>query len=235
MNKLIPNYGQEMIAVLWILFICIAFLLSAIVYLFIIDSAAYFQMVLMGVIAVFFGIFIAKGIWSSRTGKLIMRDKLIAELNLKGSEKCLDIGCGRGLLTVGIAKKLTTGKVIGLDHWQATFEYKYGRQMAENNVQIEGVANFVEIVDGDALKLPFETEQFDIITSSLVIHHVKDGNKAFNEMWRVLKPYGIIAIADIASPKITKEILDAGFEIIIKKTLVRLFFFKVNLIIAKKI
>jgi arsenite methyltransferase len=235
MNKLKANYGQELIPLLSILSIIDLALISAIVYLLLTGSSAFPTMLMMGLAAIFFGIIIATSIWSSRIGKLIMRDKLIDELHLKGNENVLDIGCGKGLLAIGIAKKLTTGKVTGMDHWQGTFEYKYTRQMAEKNVEFEGLGNRVEIIDGDAQQLPFEAEKFDIITSSLVIHHVPDSKLAFGEMRRTLKPDGIIAIADMPSPKIRRQIIEAGFEIIVIKPLVRLFFIQVGLVIAKKI
>ena len=47
-------------------------------------------------------------IHSSRDGKLRLREQLLDQLALKGDEKILDIGCGRGLLAIGAAKRLKT-------------------------------------------------------------------------------------------------------------------------------
>src|ERR1700738_620498 len=49
-------------------------------------------------------------IHSSREGKLALREQLLDQLTLKGDEKVLDVGCGRGLLAIGAAKRLKTGK-----------------------------------------------------------------------------------------------------------------------------
>lgn len=234
MKKEKANYGQELIPLLRILAFFVFLLLSVITYLFIKGSENYTIMFVMGSAAIFFATLIAMGIWSSRIGKLLMRDRMIDELHLNGNEQVLDVGCGKGLLTVGIAKKLYNGKVSGLDHWQGTFEYNYTREMAEKNVVIENVANRVDIVNGDAKNLPFDAKKFDIITSSLAMHHVGDGYQAFREMMRVLKPGGCIAIADMPAAKIKRQMIDEGFEIILIKPLVRLFFMKVRLIIAKK-
>lgn len=234
MEKTKPNYGQEMIPLLLIMTILFVLLSSTIIYLIISGFSNFTLVIIMGGIALVSGTVAVTGVWSSRVGKLIMRDKLIAELNLKGAENVLDIGCGRGLLTVGIAKKLTTGKVIGLDHWKSTLEYNYTRQMAERNIVCEGVGNVAEIADGDAMKLQFENDKFDIITSSLAMHHISDTGQAFKEMWRVLRPGGTIAIADLPIGLFRRQIEDTRFEIVLKKPLVRLFFIKMRLIVAIK-
>jgi len=234
MEKTKPNYGQEMIPLLLIMTILFVLLSSTIIYLTISGFSNFTLVIIMGGIALVSGTVAVTGVWSSRVGKLIMRDKLIAELNLKGAENVLDIGCGRGLLTVGIAKKLTTGKVIGLDHWKSTLEYNYTRQMAERNIVCEGVGNVAEIADGDAMKLQFENDKFDIITSSLAMHHISDTGQAFKEMWRVLRPGGTIAIADLPIGLFRRQIEDTRFEIVLKKPLVRLFFIKMRLIVAIK-
>ena len=52
-------------------------------------------------------------LWSSKIGKLRARDELIGAIPWRGDEQVLDVGCGRGLLLIAAAKRLTSGKAIG--------------------------------------------------------------------------------------------------------------------------
>ena len=58
-------------------------------------------------------------IWDSKVGKLWSRDRLLDGLKLRGDETVLDVGCGRDLLLIGAAKRLTTGNAIVVGSWQA--------------------------------------------------------------------------------------------------------------------
>ena len=58
-------------------------------------------------------------LWSSKVGKIRYREKLLDHHAWQGDEHVLDVGCGRGLMLVGSAKRLTTGTATGIDIWQA--------------------------------------------------------------------------------------------------------------------
>src|SRR5262245_27165820 len=72
------------------------------------------MLLLSGVILLGEGLYM---IWSSRVGKLRARDILLDSLQLRGDERVLDVGCGRGLLLIGAAKRLPRGRAVGLDLW----------------------------------------------------------------------------------------------------------------------
>lgn len=146
-------------------------------------------------------VFASSMLWSSKVGKFYMRDRLINSIDWRGDERVLDVGCGHGLLLIAAAKRLTSGQAIGVDIWSQVDQSTNRPEAAIENARIEGVADRVEVRDGDARRLPFEDKSFDVIISSLVIHNIRDltdREQAIVEMARVLKPGGQIAIHDIA-------------------------------------
>jgi arsenite methyltransferase len=138
-------------------------------------------------------------LWSSKIGKLQFREKLIDSLALQGAETIIDVGCGRGLLLNAAARRLTTGKAIGIDLWQSVDQSGNNPEATLANARAEGVANLVEVKTGDMRELPFEDQTIDVAVSSLAIHNIpnKEGRaKAVQEIARVLKPQGQVALLD---------------------------------------
>lgn len=140
-------------------------------------------------------------LWSSKVGKLWQRDRLLSQISWQGNEKVLDVGCGRGLLLIGVAKKLNLdGKAIGIDTWNQEDLKNNSAQATYDNAKIEGIENRIEIQTGDVQQLSFVNDSFDVIVSSLVIHNIKtkkNRDLALNEMLRVLKPNGTLLLQDI--------------------------------------
>jgi cyclopropane fatty-acyl-phospholipid synthase-like methyltransferase len=139
-------------------------------------------------------------VWGSKFAKLRLRDKLVASLSLRGDERVLDVGCGHGLMLLGAAKKLTTGRAVGIDLWQKQDQAGNSREATLENARCEGVAERVELIDGDARQMPFEKESFDVILSSWALHNIYDAagrRRALEEIVRVLKAGGRILITDI--------------------------------------
>ena len=139
--------------------------------------------------------------WTSKNGKLKLRDEIVGGLNLKGDEKVLDVGCGRGLLLIGMAMKLTgKGKATGVDIWSDDLS-KNTKEATLANVKAEGLAaDKVKIETGNATSLPFEAASFDVVVSSICLHNIPSPEgraKAVSEIYRVTKPGGRIAIFDL--------------------------------------
>jgi arsenite methyltransferase len=138
-------------------------------------------------------------LWSSKVGKLRKRAMLIGSLKLKGNETVLDVGCGRGLLLNEAAKQLPHGKAIGIDLWQTMDQSGNKPEVTLENARAEGVTERVEVKTGDMRELPLPDASVEAVVASLSIHNVpnKEGRaKAIQEIHRVLKPGGQIALLD---------------------------------------
>ena len=135
----------------------------------------------------------------SLRGKLQLRDRLLGSIQWTGHEHVLDVGCGRGLLLVGAAHRLTDGMATGVDRWIRGAVSGNRPEAALRNAELEGVASRVEIRDGDARRLPFADASFDVVLSNFVLHEMdsrEDRDRMLRELTRVLKPGGRIALID---------------------------------------
>lgn len=133
-------------------------------------------------------------------GKVKERDRLLDRIAWKGDERVLDVGCGRGLILVGAAKRLTTGKAVGVDIWQAEDLSGNRPEVPLKNAALEGVGDRVAVQTADMRKLPFPDASFDVVVSRAAIHNVysADGREAaIREIARVMRPGAQAAIDDI--------------------------------------
>jgi SAM-dependent methyltransferase len=138
--------------------------------------------------------------FGSRFGKISERERLLDRLEWTGGERVLDVGCGRGLVLVGAAKRAKHGKAVGVDIWQAEDLSDNRPGVALCNAGIEGVGERVSISTADMRRLPFADATFDVIVSRAAIHNLysaADRAAAIREITRVLRPGGRALIADI--------------------------------------
>ena len=143
-------------------------------------------------------------IYGSRVRKLQLRDRwldtLVAEGVLRGEARVLDVGCGRGLMLVGAARRLNVGRAVGIDLWQTVDQSGNSPEATQKNAAAEGVAERIELHSGDARKLPFVDGEFDLVVSSWALHNIPDRQgraQAVREIARVLKPGGRLYLIDI--------------------------------------
>jgi len=134
-----------------------------------------------------------------KIGKFNHRNKMLNMLSWNGYEQVLDIGTGHGLLMIGAAKRLITGKSFGIDIWNPEDMSDNTYDAAIRNAKLEGVEEKIEIIRADACQIPFADNSFDYIVSNLCLHNIpdkKNRNAACREIMRVLKPGGTALISD---------------------------------------
>jgi SAM-dependent methyltransferase len=103
--------------------------------------------------------------------------------------RLLDIGCGPGTITAGLAALVAQGEVVGVD---ASEEVLAG---AREEAERRGQAN-VRFEAGDVYGLGFADATFDVVHAHQVLQHLSDPVAALQEMARVCRPDGIVAARD---------------------------------------
>lgn len=119
--------------------------------------------------------------------------KLIDLASISGRETILDLACGTGDITFGIASHLGSGTVIGLD---ITARMITIAEQKRRCTEVENVA----FSRGDIMGLPYSEQQFDVVTAGYALRNVPDIEAALIEIKRVLKPGGLFLSLEFGHP-----------------------------------
>ncbi|MBS1823213.1 MAG: class I SAM-dependent methyltransferase [Acidobacteria bacterium] len=138
-----------------------------------------------------------------KRGKFGHRDRMLALHEWTGAEDVLDVGCGRGLLLAGAAKRIRalngTGRAVGIDIWSNTDMGGNSETATLRNLELEGVGPVCTLMSVPAQEMPFEDASFDVVVSNLCLHNIYDKTtrqQALQQIVRVLKPGGVAIVSD---------------------------------------
>lgn len=121
------------------------------------------------------------------------RRKLIELAAPADGEDVLDVGCGTGTLAIAMRSTAALGRVCGIDASREMIE------IAKGKAEKAGVDVDLRVALIEAL--PFPDGSFDLVTSSLMLHHLPDDlkRKGLGEVRRVLKPGGRFLAMDLVT------------------------------------
>ena len=124
----------------------------------------------------------------------LLKGRLVEEALIAPGHAVLDLGCRTGTLAVLIKKRHPQAHVVGLDIDPRVLEH------AASKARQAGV--HIDFTQASALELPYPSAHFDRVVSSLMLHHLSREQKqrALSEIWRVLKPDGLLCVADFGRP-----------------------------------
>ena len=124
----------------------------------------------------------------------VWRKRVMKSMQVKPGSKALDVCCGTADWTISLSKAVgPTGEVIGLDFSENML--KVGEEKTKN------MAN-IQLVQGDAMELPFDDNEFDYVTIGFGLRNIPDYVIALKEMNRVLKPGGMVVCLETSQPTI---------------------------------
>jgi ubiquinone/menaquinone biosynthesis C-methylase UbiE len=134
-------------------------------------------------------------LWAEKTDDQVSH-RFRTALAEAGRGNLLDVACGPGVVTAAIAPGAAS--VTAFDATEQMLE------KARARCTKAGLRN-VDFRRGDAENLPFENAQFDGVVSRLAVHHFADPQRAFDEMFRVLRPHGTVVVVDVVSSEDADE------------------------------
>ena len=120
--------------------------------------------------------------------------RLIQRANIQPHQRALDLGCGTGTLTVMLKQSAPEAHIAGVDGDEEVLAIA---KTKAKHARVDVTWDY-----GLAYDLPYPDNSFDVVVSSLVIHHLTSADKvrAFQEVRRILRPDGWFHILDFGRP-----------------------------------
>lgn len=117
------------------------------------------------------------------------RDAAFFIPHLRAGMRLLDVGCGPGSITVGLAEVVAPGDVVGID-LQSTLIAQ-----ARTRAATRGLTS-ARFEVADLYRLPYPSGFFDAVFANGVVMHLREPARGLSELRRVLRPGGIAGVRD---------------------------------------
>ncbi len=116
------------------------------------------------------------------------------KLAIHPGASALDLCCGTCDWTISLAEASGTGRIVGLDFSQNMLD------IGQEKVREAGLSDRIELIQGNAMQLPFADNLFDLVTIGFGLRNVPDIEQVLLEMQRVVKPGGRVVCLELSKP-----------------------------------
>ena len=139
---------------------------------------------------------------------ILWRKIALSKIKKYSNSKILDVATGTGDLAIAAAKKFNAKQITGVDIADKMLE------IGRIKVQKENLQNIIQFETGDSENLQFNEGSFDTVMSSFGVRNFENLEKGLSEMYRVLKPDGIIMVLEFSRPRIfpVKQLYNFYFQ-----------------------
>lgn len=125
-------------------------------------------------------------------------ERLFNRIDLRNTTRVLEIGCGVGIVSAHLTNRYNMNVIgIDLDSEQIAIAKMYNNENEH-----------LKFIEADSTKLPFGDQEFDMVLSLYVLHHIGNWEKTLEEINRVLKQRGYFIFYDLAYSKFTTRIFN---------------------------
>jgi ubiquinone/menaquinone biosynthesis C-methylase UbiE len=109
--------------------------------------------------------------------------------------RVLDVGTGTARIPLELCRRAVDIHVDAVDLAASMLA------VAARNVRRERLAGRIRLIRADAKGAPWDGSTFDAVLSNSLVHHIPEPGDALREMWRLVRPGGILFVRDLARPK----------------------------------
>jgi ubiquinone/menaquinone biosynthesis methyltransferase len=123
------------------------------------------------------------------------RRALVSSARARLDQSVLDVATGTADVAIEFARRTRVGRIVGLDPSPGMIE------VGNEKLAAAGLADRIQLIEGDALALPFDDDAFDVVSIAFGLRNLPDFERGVSEMARVLKPGGRLVVLEFLPPR----------------------------------